>query len=905
MPRVCHRVSTQSGVRGHGGQGHDGVPVRPTGTRATSAGRRSTRRAVNVRAPVLETKLQRPALPRHVVARARFDAAIDRTQARLVLVHAKAGAGKTTALARYAQRSNTRVEWYSLDRTDNDPDRFFGHIATAIGHDVGIEALDLLEDGDAPDAVAASFVADLRRLRAPVVLVLDDLHVIAEPYVLDTLDAVARDAPSHFRLVLAGRERPGLTVIESARLRGELLELDDAALRMSLDEAQAVLERVVGAPLDISDVATLVERTEGWAAGLALAGFTLRDAEDRAEAIRHFGGSDRPVAEYLTHEVLDRQPRHLVQFLLDTSVLDRLEPDACAAVSGRDDASNMLRDLQRRQLFVTPVAGDGTALRYDPLFRELLEDALRRTDPERHRVLHRRAALWYEQRGVPSAFEHWLDAGEVDRAWELFHGHAVARLFSGGRATVARWTALLPDRTEAIDVGRAVDLALALLYLGDPNGAAAWIAHAIDVLTGTRDVPDETLGRLEFTQFLLELARGDLYRSRTHAERALALLDRAAPGEWGQLRGSVGYVRVASLIGDFDAADAMYERAARESVPRTAIDSVVLPTARCELELSKGNLVYADSLATQSIDAASRIANSTDPVTADAHYVRGAVLLERNDLGEAEHVLRLATQLGEASGYVHSSLGPALSLARVWHLLGRTGAAWSLLDEVRRHRGRALPDELLQRVEATCARLALLEGDVDLARAHAALTGDRRRPRLLARVHAEADEPARALAALEQFVPRGKWDRLDALLVRARCAPRADERALALREALVLGEAEGFVRVFVDENRWISEPLRELVASWPTPYVARLVTALANEPDRPARHGGTGALTERELEVWRYLSTPLSAREIADALFISRNTLKSHLRSIYRKLGASTRHDAVARGRERLQGSVT
>jgi LuxR family maltose regulon positive regulatory protein len=822
-----------------------------------------------------------------------------------VLVHAKAGAGKTTALTRFAHRSRVRVAWYSLDRVDNDPDRFFAHCAAAIGHDVGIDALDLLEDGYGPDAVASSFVADLGQVPAPVILVLDDLHVIAEPYVYDALDEIARDAPSHVRLVLAGRERPRLTTIEAARVHGDLLELDDSILRMSVDEASATLERIVRARIDPRDVETLVERTDGWVAGIALAGLTLRDASNREEAIRNFSGSERPVAEYLTHEVLDHQPRHLVQFLLDTSVLDQLEPEACAFVSTRDDAAAILQDIGRRQLFVTPVDGEASVLCYDALFRELLEDALRRSDPERHRTLHRRAAAWYEQHGEPSAFEHWLEAGDVDRAWELFHGHAVSRLFSGGRATVARWTALLPDRTEGIDVGRAVDLALALLYLGDANGAEDWIAHAIDVLGGTRDVTDETRGRLQFTQFLLALARGDVYTSRTHAERALAILDRAAPGTWAQLRGSVGFVRVASLIGDFDAADAMYERAARESVPRTAVESVVLPTARCELELSKGNLNYADALASQAIDAATRIASASDPVTADAHYVRGTVFFERNDLASAEEELRVAMQLGERSGYVHSALGPALSLARVWHLQGRAGHAWALLDEVRRHRGRALPDVLVQRVEATCARLAMLDGDVEPARAHAALCDERRRPRLLARLHADAGETELALAALDRVLGRGRWERLDGLLVRARCAPSADERAVALHDALVLGEPDGFVRVFVDESRWITEPLRELVASWPTPYVARLVTALANEPDRPSPRAGTGALTDRELAVWRYLSTPLSAREIADALFISRNTLKSHLRSIYRKLGASTRHDAVVRGRERLHGSVT
>jgi LuxR family maltose regulon positive regulatory protein len=168
----------------------------------------------------------------------------------------------------------------------------------------------------------------------------------------------------------------------------------------------------------------------------------------------------------------------------------------------------------------------------------------------------------------------------------------------------------------------------------------------------------------------------------------------------------------------------------------------------------------------------------------------------------------------------------------------------------------------------------------------------------MARIHAEAGDPELALAANEHVVARGLRDRIDGLLVLARCAPADAMRARALHEALTVAERDRFMRVFLDEARWITEPLRELVARWPTPYVADLVTALANEPSRSPR--ATGALTEREVEVWRYLSTPLSTREVADALFISRNTLKSHLRSIYRKLGVTTRSEAVARGEEQL-----
>jgi len=348
----------------------------------------------------------------------------------------------------------------------------------------------------------------------------------------------------------------------------------------------------------------------------------------------------------------------------------------------------------------------------------------------------------------------------------------------------------------------------------------------------------------------------------------------------------------------------MYERATRESPVRGAVDAVVLPSARCELELNKGNLALADRLATRAIEAASRFASALDPITADAHFVRGTVLVERNQLAGAEEELVLAMQLGEESGYIHAWLGPALSLARAWHVVGRESQAWALLEEVRQHRGRPVPPPLTERIDAACARLALLDGDLEVARAHAALTDERRRVRLLARIHAEAGEPELALATIEEVDPRATWARLDVLLVRARCARGDEARAAALLDALRLAEPDQYVRIFVDEARWITDPLRELVASWPTSYIAQLVTALANEPARPVANMVTGALTEREIEVWRYLSTPLSTREIAEALFISRNTLKSHLRSIYRKLGVRTRHDAVARGQERLGRAV-
>jgi LuxR family maltose regulon positive regulatory protein len=444
-----------------------------------------------------------------------------------------------------------------------------------------------------------------------------------------------------------------------------------------------------------------------------------------------------------------------------------------------------------------------------------------------------------------------------------------------------------------------VDLALALLYLGDTRNAESWLAHAVEVFSSTPDAPEDARGRLAFAQFLHCFARGDFHTARHYAERAVAILDRAVPGAWSQLRGGIAYVRVASAVGDLDAAEAMYERTARELSARGPLDTIFLPMARCELELTRGHLGEAATLAARAIEAAAAVAGALDPITADAHYVLGTVLLERNEVAVAEAELRTGMQLGEMSGYIHSSLYAALSLVRAWHALGRRDEAWSLLEALRDRGGRAVPPLLTERIDAASARLALLDGDLAAARAHAGAADRNRRARLVARVLAEAGDRSGALHMANQVVPVRIWDRLDVLLVRARCLPRPDERLAALRDAVTLGEREGYVRVFVDEGRWISEPLRELVASWPTPYVAELVTALVNEPAPPST-AASGPLSDREIEVWRYLSTPLSTREIADALFISRNTLKSHLRSIYRKLGVSTRQDAVARGHERL-----
>jgi LuxR family transcriptional regulator, maltose regulon positive regulatory protein len=368
---------------------------------------------------LLATKLHIPRARRGLVPRPRLAGRLTEALAgELTVVCAPAGFGKTALLADWARRSGRPVAWLSLDAGDNDPVRFWRHVAAALGgvrEGVGQRLAPLLGPL-APrsfEAVVTTLVNELAAAPDELVLVLDDYHLIESPAVHESVMFLLGHLPAGLRLAVACRADPPLPLAR-LRARGQLAELRADQLRFTLEEAAALLREATGPDLPDDAVGALEARSEGWVAGLQLAALSLRGREDVAGFVAAFSGSHRYVLDYLAEEVLDRQPEPVRTFLLETSVLDRLCGPLCDAVTGRADGQRLLEAVDRANLFLTPLDDVRGWYRYHHLFADLLRVRLAQEQPERPPVLHRAAAAWHEQHGLADdAIRHALAAGDA------------------------------------------------------------------------------------------------------------------------------------------------------------------------------------------------------------------------------------------------------------------------------------------------------------------------------------------------------------------------------------------------------------------------------------------------------------------------------------------------------------
>ena len=446
--------------------------------------------------PVLAaTKLHIPLLrPGHVHRAELVGALIAGAQTRLTLVAAAAGSGKTSLLSEWhADRGERRpFAWISLDAADNDPVRFWDGLLAAlqtISVPIGSAAQARLHSPGTTleDHVLPLLINDLAELSEPIVLVLDDYHSIENPQIHVAVELLIDRLPSTAHLVVATRSDPPLP-LSRLRARGQLTELRAADLCFNLVEARAFLTDVVGLRLDDEEVELLHERTEGWAAGLQLAGLSLKRREDHRRFIESFAGDDQQIVDYLGYEVLDNQPHELREFMLRSSLLDRLTGPLCSAVTGVADADRLLRRLERDNAFVVALDSRREWYRYHHLFAELLRNELTRSTPALVPELHRRASAWYREAGViDEAIEHATAGGDFAQAIELITGHWYEFLQRGRQETVAAWIDRLPPETVDTDA----DLCLTKAWLGVNTGRLdevdRWIEAAGRTAANRRD----------------------------------------------------------------------------------------------------------------------------------------------------------------------------------------------------------------------------------------------------------------------------------------------------------------------------------------------------------------------------------------------------------------------------------
>jgi LuxR family transcriptional regulator, maltose regulon positive regulatory protein len=905
--------------------------------------------------PLLETKLHVPSRRRGLVARPRLSERLSRgAESALTLVSAPAGFGKTTLLAEWlavAAADGRAVAWLSLDQRDNDPALFWTYLVAALktaAPGVGAGALSLLQSPRPPgEAALVTLLNDLGAISNDVVLVLDDYHVIDAREVQDGMAFLLEYLPPQIHLVIGSRADPALP-LAGLRGRGELVEIRAADLRFTPGEAAAYLNEVMGLVLTAADVAALEGRTEGWIAALQLAALSLQGREDTAAFIAGFAGDDRYIVDYLAEEVLQRQPGHVQQFLLQTSILDRLCGPLCDAVTGQDGGKAKLAALERGNLFLVPLDDRRRWYRYHQLLADVLQARLRDEQPDEVPELHRRASGWYEQNGEPSeAIRYALAAGDFERAADLVELAIPAMLRSRQEAAVLGWLELLPDEVVRVRPVLSVGFAGALLAGGEFEGVEARLRDAERWLDGTTGigqgsqapaaemvVVDDTEFRrlpaeIELYRAAQALARGDRPGTVRYARRALEL----SPADEHLGRASAAALMgLASWAGgDLEAGYSGYaECMAGLRRAGHIADTFGCAIALADIRRTQGRLGEAMRTYEQALQRAAEPGGPVLRGTADMYVGMSEVHRERGDLRAATQRLLRSQELGEHIGLPQNRYRWRVAMARIREAEGDLGGALDLLNEAERlYVGDFFPN--VRPVPALRARVRVARGElgealgwaregglsvdddlsyllefehITLARvllagyaAQRAECSIQEATRLLERLLRAAEEGGRTGSVIEILV-------LQALARQARDDIPA---ALAsLQRAVTLAEPEGYVRIFADEGPPMASLLRAFARQGAaakqgiTPsYVRRLLAAVnKTEDSTPASQGLIEPLSERELDVLRLLGTDLGGPEIARELTVSLNTVRTHTKNIYAKLGVNNRRAAVRRATE-------
>jgi LuxR family transcriptional regulator, maltose regulon positive regulatory protein len=885
-------------------------------------------------AALLASKYRVPSRRPNAVVRPRLAERLSgASESALTVVSAPAGFGKTTLLAEWlatVPEDAASIAWLSLDHGDNDAALFWTYVITAIQSavdGVGATALQLLAAASpSTEAALGALLNDLSGLSKDLVLVLDDYHLIEAAEVRDGMTFLIEHQPPQLHLVLATRADPSLPLARM-RARGQLLEIRAADLRFTAAESTAYLNGPMGLGLSDGDVAALDGRTEGWIAALQLAALSMQGRDDVSAFIAGFAGDDRYIVDYLAEEVLAHQPADVREFLLKTSVLERISGPLCDAVTGREGGKATLVALDRANLFLVPLDDRRQWYRYHHLFADVLQAHLLDEAPEAAPELHRRSATWFGANGdISQAIRHALAGGDADQAAELLE-LAIPELRRERReAQFTRWVRELPDHVVRARPVLGVAFVGGLAQAWDFGGAAERLSDierslrpeggswpdqppagliVVDV-SGWRSLP----GHVSMYRAALSLVGGDVAGTVTHARTALSLAgpeDDLTRSAAGALAGLASW-----STGDIAGAHDAYTQSVVGLTKLGMIGDVLGCTVTLgDLRRVQGRLSDAVRTYQRALELAAQPPGAA-PLrgTADMQVGLAGVLLERNDLAAAAEHLAVTQSLGELNGLPQNPYRWRVVTARLREAEGDFDSALALLDEADTvYVGDFSPN--VAPVPAVRARLWIRRGELNLAHAWAlerqlSADGELAYIReyehvtfarlllarqstvaavgLLERLLVAAEEGGRGAVVLEVLV-------LQAL---AQQASGALPAALAvLDRAVTLAEPEGFVRLFADEGQPMATLLKALAKqSIASEYARRVLGAMMD--NRPGgQQGLIEPLSERELDVLRLLGTDLDGPDIARELFVSLNTMRTHTKNIYTKLGVTNRRAAV------------
>ncbi|MEO8394762.1 MAG: LuxR C-terminal-related transcriptional regulator, partial [Chloroflexota bacterium] len=868
---------------------------------------------------ILATKLYTPPPRPKAVSRPRLIERMNESlRGKLTLISAPAGFGKTTLVSEWAAACERPTAWLSLDEGDNDPARFLTYLVAAlqtIAANMGSGVLAALQSPQPPppEVILTALLNEVTTLTNNFVLVLDDYHVIDAQAVDKALSFLLEHLPPQMHLVIATRQDPQLPLARE-RARGQLTELRVADLRFSDAEAAEFLNQAMGLNLSAQDTDALETRTEGWIAGLQLAAISLQGHQAPSRFIQSFTGSHHFVLDYLVEEVLQQQPESVQNFLLRTSILDRLCSGLCDAVVLDPSVSGQeaLAYLEHANLFIVPLDNERRWYRYHHLFADLLRQRLQQSEQGKGvDKLHVRASQWYEDNGLEiEAFQHAAAAHDIERAARLIEGDGIPRHFRGAVVAVLNWLGSLP--TAVLDARPSLwwKYASFMLINGQTTGVEEKLQAAEAALPETySDAKTRNLvGQIATARATLALTRYQIDNMIAQAQRALDYLSPDNLSFRATALWALGYARF--LQGDRAASGRVYaeglaiSQAAGDtfSIILTAIGLGQIQEIENQLDLAAETYRYVLQVA----------GDQPIQIIYEAHLGLARIHYEWNDLAAAEQHGQQSLQLArQYDTVIDRFIVCEVFLARLKLAQGDLDGAAAMLAKAAQL---ARQKNFVYRIPEIAAAQVLTLLQQGAVAAAARLAQAHKIPVSQARVVLAQGDPSAALALLEPLRQQAEakgWadERLRLMLLEALALYANSAKAKAvqlLADALILAEPSGLIRSFVDEGLPMAQLLSEVAAQGTIPgYVAKLLAVFeAQQQPSEASASVSSAqaliepLSQRELEVLQLIAQGLSNHEIGERLFLALNTIKGHNQKIFGKLQVQRRTEAIARARE-------
>jgi LuxR family transcriptional regulator, maltose regulon positive regulatory protein len=870
---------------------------RPQGSRASD------------RLPVLASKFGCPRLPRRAVARARLTEQMADPDGRVVLLTGGPASGKTVAAAQWFKSlDGTAREWLALAAEDGQPSRFWMTFVVGLnravpGAFVGTDDL-VADPRTSTEAILRRLLTELSQLECDLVVVLDDVHVLRDPAIWRDLTALIEQLPYGIRLVLTSRVDPPIPVALWAA-RSWLGQIRHADLAFTLSETAELFAALDEHRLNPGEIEDLWRHTEGWAAALHLAASQIRRRADAAQAAQEFSGQQRMVADLLVTEVLDVQSDEIVEFMLQTCVLDTLDAEACDALTDRTDSAEVLRSLEAQMPFISAQDPEEKAYRYHPLLSDMLRYQLSARHAGAAQALALVAAGVLEQRGdYMGAVGHFIAAGNSEGASSLAFRVALDRYDRNDVSAAAQWVNLLRPAEGSTSVSSMLTYGSSLCFVDQADEGLVWFERA--ALRIARDPESYVheaaiLDALRLGAFTLMTGSGvaGAVDGIEPGRRVMAMVDDGVDLGYLGARTRPNLARAYLLVDRPDEAEGVL---AQGPMGDEIAQLLLGPAVAARVALRLGDLTKAQDRANRALAAARTLGLEGQTGTLDAHLALAGVHTERNELGEADalfKVLKVITD-GHPEALVYHVLA-RVDQVRLAAARGGPAEVFARIDEMRALVARRHAPVLGLLVDVIATRWHIEVGDLGCARdLLSRLPNDNQEHAILAaRLDLASEHPDATLAALAREDFSDQRGRLACELLRARAAAAANDQAAetyAFRAA-ELAAPEGFIRLIFEEGPVVTRMVRTAADMLDTPAGLQLAVSLGAPPKIRRANGTKAVLSDRELDVLRFLPTQLSNHEIASECLMSVNTVKTHVKHIYSVLDASSRSVAVERAR--------